>query len=313
MAARYSAPTPTPQTGCRDAGLPDYVVERNRLASEAGLIMTKQVVRNGKLTTWYEGTETQWRYGPFGSPRAKPFREKKGAIVSGYFETYSPIETHGVNRFQVTAMGSGRYRGSIVKEPLPEWIEDVGDGITAYAGHEGRLLAIYYVGPLGAMRERNIVSKEALDKPSEWNDYIILQDHSAIQFLDDGRIIFRDAVGAREQKADEEDEKRKKNYISPSAMLAHWATVTETWSRMYAEMFKRVETKRGKVFTVTPDSMSTIQTLTEELIDAIRCAQVSMREARADMGPAIAAARADRAFSQFLRRTSPDNDTQPPH
>jgi hypothetical protein len=75
MAKRNFTPVePVPESESCRPELADFIIERNRTALAAGLVIEKLELRDGRLTTWYCGTEQQWRATPFCVRRAdRPF------------------------------------------------------------------------------------------------------------------------------------------------------------------------------------------------------------------------------------------------
>ncbi len=284
------------------ADLPHYILDRNQAATAAGLIIEKQERRGDRLTTWYRGTEQQWRATPFCTrPANLPFAQSPMYRGFGCFG----LPRRGYGGFVLYRKGNDDYRGTSVNEQLPEWIEDAGGGITAY----GLPDSVIYVGLPEALLERKIAPPEI--ETDAWmrapGDDIFHAGPVIWEYeeLPDGRGWFRDFVVERENIARNEAEKKKCNFENTTAMLAYWRKHAWVWLTALSRELSRVETKGGQVFTVTADSLATIQELTDELLDAIQCAQVGVRDAKpANVAQAAALARTDPAFRAFLSQCS---------
>lgn len=306
--ARARPRTPPPARRPADADeLPDYVIERNRAALAAGLAVERQEFIGDRLTTWYRGTEAQWRVSAFCRRTPdRPFTRK--SVMRSNFSCFGIEHAY----LEVRAVSDAEFRGTIANEQLPTWTERVTDGITAYG--MDAMGAIAYVGAKATLISRGIAPPEVAAEswgraehpsgfgsgPVVWNCY----DRP------DGRCLFLDYVATREQVARERADKGKYPYESGSKMLAAWANTTEVVVNSCRAQFARVETIGGKVFTVTRDSLESVEGAIDDLIDAIRCAQVIEREAN-PAGPELRArasnAHADTGFRAFLAQLSAGN------
>jgi hypothetical protein len=286
--------------------LPGYVLKRNAQATSAGLAIERQLVKDGRLTTWYGGTEQQWRRSTFCRRRGdRPI----GKTLSRDFDCFSPDRGRGY--ISLRRRGNNDYRGTLVNELLPTWIDDLGDGISVYEMkvHEG--VELVYVGPMKALIHRKIAPPEIAERywiRSKGDCGEVIWTHDTTP---DGRCIFRDQISVREQLACAEAESHKTNFKHPSEMLKFWTALTASALLEITTKCKRTETKGGQIFALTKDSLNTIENLTEELLDTIRCAQVTVRDANpstVEQRQQVGRARSDRSFQRFMGALHPDAD-----
>ena len=256
--------------------LPDYVILRNKQAQAAGLRIEKQIQSDGRLTTWYRGTEAQWRASPFCQrDPARPF-PRKSTMTTGF-------RCFGLSRggFDIRVVSDSEFRGTLAKEKLPNWTEHLDGGITAYGMDGGAVVA--YLGTKAELISRKIAPP--LIETESW-EYAKLKDRFysgpmiwTCDDLDDGRCLYRDHVKTREEIAREEADRHKVNFESPSQMLAASVRIIRAIVSGQIDVMAAAETKSGKLFALTRDSLATINDSLDELIDAVRCAQVIERDA----------------------------------
>jgi hypothetical protein len=305
----------------RGLALPDYILERNRAALAAGLTIERQDISRSALTTWYRGTEAQWRASPF-CGRTKPFTRSAMTMDFECFsaggDSYRPGRI-GINvQFRADA---GDYRGSIAREPLPDHTEDLGQGITLYLFGARRLEdcdRAVYVGPAHRMIERGIAPREILSQaemvtPAVGAGYynVALWNRS---ILPDGRYCFIDYPGERRRQQREKQESAarmradgfddgKRGFAKPSQVAARWAAYAANFLRVLENEYSRFDGSAG-TFAATADALTTIRELRDELVDAIRCADIRLMPKQAtptttDPGR-LSAARADTEFQGFM-------------
>jgi hypothetical protein len=132
-------------------------------------------------------------------------------------------------------------------------------------------------------------------------------------------VAYEDAIRARmqrDQRRRERDlgrpdleltdnEAPKSYYTRPSQLTSKWTSELSSALQALTDQHSRVETESGRVFSISADALATIQELSDELVDAVRCAQVITREPRALSvdGKQLSAARSDRAFRRFLDKS----------
>jgi hypothetical protein len=290
--------------------LPEYILDRNRAALAAGLTIERQDIERGSLTTWYRGTETQWK--------GSPFCQRTGAFTRARMLEFScfspaPLWTFSVN----PRPDRGDYRGSMPREPLPERIEQLGDGIAVYTMRANPKICNWlnidsdcerysvYVGVGQALVDWKIAPAEILInrdlhvKTARGGSYTVWER----EVLPDGRYAFFDFGMPNDDKI-----KLRQSFGAASQLTTKWAQFAQNVLAIGEEEYARARGPDGKRFSVAPDSLATIRELAEELIDAIRCADVVEREAR----PAkivqppwrSRAAHADVGFQDLLKRVS---------
>jgi hypothetical protein len=297
VAANKSIPANIPAPA-----LPAYILERNEQALAAGLAIEKQDTCNGYLTTWYRGTEKQWRASPF-CRRTKPFTTSG----MGYndFKIFSADTWAGLS---LQYRKERDYRGSIPREILPTVTTDLGDGIIQYRMTQGHRDLLVYVGAPQAMIDRKIAPPEIMVQRKKVvngsSGYLVTLWERKI--LPDGRYCFIDEVGAMQDVDAEGINRGKTKFTSPSQIPRRWATMATAVLHVLRAEYERAETADGRVFAVTKDSLEAIKELGDELIDAIRCAQVTTTCANVrspSIEERVIEARIDPAFQSFMRDT----------
>jgi hypothetical protein len=297
--------------------LPDYIIERNQQALAAGLTIERQDICNDKLTTWYRGTESQWRASPF-CRRTKPFTR---SAMPRDFHYSAPGGYGGRSEFDITVQfrGPDDYRGSISREPLPDKIEMLGDDIVLYVFGGNDIDACnqaVYVGPARQMIARGIAPREILSQSEMEVAAVGPGYYSATVWqraiLPDGRYCFVDRHDERRRQRRETARMRadvrangiddgRWNLNKPSQGAARWARLADLILHQFESEYSRFDANAG-VFAVTTDALATIRELRSELVDAIRCADIRLTErATPAVDPGkLTAARGDSKFGAFM-------------
>src|SRR4051812_64645 len=104
-------------TAALTADLPSYIHDRNAQAIAAGLWIERQTLRANKLTTWYRGPKAAWLASPFIPDPAKFTFPRKSP--STHLRCFSPDS----RLFRIKAKGDDDYRGPIIDEELPSWVQ----------------------------------------------------------------------------------------------------------------------------------------------------------------------------------------------
>ena len=292
-----------PQAKTQEAAtLPAYIIERNNQARRAGLDVEKQMVTGCRLTTWYTGTESQWRKSGFIRPGRFTF-PKRGQ--SGhYLSTFCPSDTWGTVTFCLRAVSEGSsFRGAIGKEWLPEWTEVLGGRVTAYEFREDSRHQLVYIGSLRELVGRKLAPSEiggqgwarAQGAVSEviWDD----------REMSDGRHIFRKHLDAIERVAQAEEARNKVPFRTPRAFLEFIGGVACNVVKVQVKAHRSVRTTDDKIYAITKDSQDAIEEAISDLYSAITQASVRVTSAiksSPEAEGALLRAKKDPAFRDFL-------------
>jgi hypothetical protein len=285
-----------------DFTFPDFIIERNRQAAAAGLTIERQDITGGLLTTWYRGTEEQWRASAF-CFRTRPFN-RSAMYSSGDFYCFSP----GCTGIVVQRRPEGDYRGSVPRERLPGRTRALEHGVVVYemnnSFHEKKYFV--YVGDAQALIDIRIAPQEILDNRHGWD---VVNGHRQRiwerRYLKDGRCCFWNYFPDRKPDDPNVFDDGKRQITRESQLTARWAGIANLAMRKMMEEFRCVETDSGRVFTVTGDACAAVEEAIKELVGTIRCAQVTTKvkqEREREDIERVVQARTDGAFREFMKK-----------
>ena len=320
MAARNSAPRSVgrsthmqgnPVAATAGVDLPSYIRDRDEQALAAGLTLERRKQSGISLSTWYRGTEKQWRATQF-CHRTAPFVVSMNSVMERGFTCFGflpRIYAWGDVDIRVRRISDLEFRGAIT-EDLPEWIEDLGGGITAY-GIAAASGVVVYVGDLEEMIARNIAPELAR---SPWDETRRLEINGVpfgrawdVIELPGGRHAFCDNVGMRERYNRERAAGDKTDAATPDEWLGKYERGASIWMGMLAKQFDTVRAPNGNTFVMTKKSREAIHDSVNELLDVIRAARVIVKEPRSAQPPGGALqmqrARTDSAFQIFMAQS----------
>jgi hypothetical protein len=323
MVSRNDARCPAASATPADIPLPQYILDRNRAAESAGLLV-ECLERNGlSLTTAFKGSEESWRRSQFCvRDPSKPFPRSLGY---GNFEFFSPSAWNGRESMNVRRLADGSLRGWIRDEALPEWSDVLDGGIDVHSfphSNERNGLSVVYLGTSQALLKAGLITQEVLagpgyergpvTRPGYLGDMVYRLD----KLKGGDRYIYTDYVGARERIACAVADRDKRDFGNVGEMISAWSRCVSQWNAVLIDEFQRVQTKTGQTYTVAADSMEAVREAMDELLEAIGGVRVSVRDTQAispDTKSRLAAARADRAFETFLRGAGFDKTSERPN
>jgi hypothetical protein len=291
--------------------LPGYIDERNRHADEAGLELEKQTRKEGMLSTWFSGSEAQFRSARLlRMPGAFAFPEKTGGRKLLSLRVFCPAAPHAELRCTLAKTGDDRYRLAIANEIMPvAWrslsgrIEvykytDLRDGAnsgpaTVYVGPFASLLAAG-IAPAEAERETN---REAGEQRAHlWQSQPL--DGTRYRF-----VVYHEA----EARARAQDEERGRSNFKNPEQYQDWLLEVVAASIGMIRRQLRVKTKRRFIYTVPARTLKDLEAQFARLRKAIARAEILVEKEdvraetqRAEMRRAALAAMRDADFQRFL-------------
>jgi hypothetical protein len=291
--------------------LPGYVGERDAQAGEAGLILEKQTRKDGVLSSWYSGSEAQFR-------AARLLQIPKGFIfptrVRGRklfsLVVFCPAAPRAGLKCTIAKTGEDRYRLAIVNEPMPASWRSLGGKIDIYKYcdlREGANTgpATVYVGPLAALQSAGVAPPEAEHPlPSGLNERRVCLWQS--QALGSGRYRFVVHHEA-EAKASAQDEERGRSNFKNAEQYQDWLLEVVAASIGMIRRQLRVKTKRRYIYTVPERTLKELEAHFARLRRTIARTEILVEkedvraeEQRGALRRAALAAMRDAQFQRFL-------------
>ncbi|MGZ8212548.1 MAG: hypothetical protein ACXWUH_18750 [Burkholderiales bacterium] len=293
--------------------VPAYIGERSRDANNAGLILEKQTRRQGMLSSWYVGSEAQFRGARL--LRVPPdfvFPARVGGRKLYSLCVFSPAAAHAELKCTVVRIDGDRYRLAIVNEVMPVSWRSLGSRIDVYkycdlkeGGNSGP--ATVYVGPFSALHAAGIAPAEAEREthcelgeqhPYPWQS----------QPLGNGRCRFVVHHEA-EAKARARDEERGRSNFKNPEQYQEWLLEVAAASIGMIRRQLRMKTKRRYIYTVPARTIKELETHFARLRKTLARAEILVEkedvraeEQRARLRDAQLAAMRDADFQRFLGR-----------
>ena len=290
--------------------LPAYIAERTAQAAEAGLLLEKQTRREGALSTWYAGSESQFRAARLlRIPAGFAFPAKVGGRKLCSLPVFCPAAPAAELKCSIVRTGEDRYRLAIVNEVLPASWRALGGKVEVYkycdlreGANSGP--ATVYVGPLAALQAAGIAPPEAehpLHRDCE-RSVCLWQS----QPLGGGRhrfVVYHEA----EARARAQDEERgRSNFRSPE-QYQDWLLEILAASIGMIRRQLRVKTKGRYIYTVSPRTAKELEAHFARLRRTIARTEIVVEkedvraeEQRAAQRRAALAAMRDAQFQRFL-------------
>jgi hypothetical protein len=303
----------TTQSGERQslAYLPDYVDQRHAQAAHAGLVLEKQTRKQSLLSTWYSGSEAQFRSARLlRIPSDFKFPARIGSRKVCSLPVFCPAAPKAELKCTVAKTGEDRYRLAIVNEIMPVAWRLLGPKIEVYKYcdlREGANTgpATVYVGPLAALQAAGIAPPEA--------EHQIQRDMSEkrvclwqAQALDSGRhrfVVHHEA----EAKASAQDEERGRSNFKNAEQYQDWLLEVVAASVGMIRRQLRAKTKRRYIYTVPPRTLRELESHFARIRKTIARSEILVQkedvraeEQRAALREAALAAMRDAAFQRFL-------------
>jgi hypothetical protein len=303
----------TTQSSARESlsHLPGYVNERNARAEEAGLVIEKQSRRHGSLSTWYSGSETQFRASRLlRIPEAFAFPARVGGRKLFALSLFSPAAPAAELRCTIAKIGEDRYRLAVPNELMPVAWRSLGGRIEVYKFTELKEgpnagPATVYVGPFGSLTAAGIAPPEAArSAQAEPGDRRAPLWQS--QPLGGGRyrfVVYHEA----EARARAQDEERGRSNFRNPEQYQDWLLEVVAASIGMIRRQLRVKTKRRYVYTVPARTLKELESHFAKLRRTIVKSEILVEKEdvraeaqRAELRRGALAAMRDAEFQRFL-------------
>ena len=289
--------------------LPGYVDERNRHAEEAGLELQKQVRKEGMLSTWYGGTEAQFRAARLlRVPAGFGFPQKKGGRKLLSLRVFCPAAPHAELRCTVAKTGDDRYRLAIANEVMPVSWRSLANRVDVYKYtdlREGANAgpATVYIGPFASLVAAGIAPPEAeRENHREIGEQRLWQS----QALDSVRyrfVVYHEA----EARARAQDEERGRSNFKNPEQYQDWLLEVVAASIGMIRRQLRVKTKRRYIYTVPTRTIKELEAQFAKLRKTVARSEILVEKEdvraetqRAELRRAALVAMRDADFQRFL-------------
>lgn len=291
--------------------LPGYIDERNLLADEAGLKLEKQTRKDGMLSSWYSGSEAQFRAARLlRVPADFAFPAKIGGRKLFSLPVFCPAAARAELKCTIAKTGMDRYRLAIVNELLPVSWRALSGKIELYKYCDLREgpnsgPATVYLGPLAALQAAGIAPPDArhqLNKDTGDQGVCLWQS----QPIESGRhrfVVYHEA----EARARAQDEERGRSNFKNSAQYQDWLLEVVAASIGMIRRQLRVKTKGRYVYSVSPRTLKELEAhftrLRRTIVRTdilIEKEDVRAEAQRAEQRRAALAAMRDAEFQRFL-------------
>jgi hypothetical protein len=291
--------------------LPGYIGERDTQAFGAGLVLEKQTRRQGVLSTWYSGTEAQFRKARLMRiPPGFAFPAKVGGRRLCSLPVFCPAAARAELKCSLVKMSEDRYRLAIVNELLPVSWRALGGRIEVYKYCDLREgpnsgPATVYLGPLAALQAAGIAPAEAehqMHRGAAEQSGCLWQSHP----IAGGRhrfVVYHEA----EARARAQDEERGRSNFRSAEQYQDWLLEVVAASIGMIRRQLRVKTKGRYIYTVAPQTLKELEAHFTRLRRTIARAEIVVEkedvraeEQRAALRRAALAAMRDSEFQRFL-------------
>ena len=291
--------------------LPGYIGERDTHAAEAGLVLEKQLRKVGALSSWYTGTEQQFRAARLlRIPDGFAFPARIGGRKLYSLPVFCPAAARAELKCTIARTGEDRYRLAILNETMPVAWRSLGAKIDVYKYcdlREGANTgpATVYVGPLAALQTAGIAPPEPeqpLQKDGAEQRVCLRQS----QALDCGRhrfVVHHEA----EARASAQDEERGRSNFKNPGQYQDWMLEVVAASIGMIRRQLRVKTKRRFIYTVPIRTLKELEAHFARLRKTIARTEIIVEkedvraeEQRAELRRAALVAMRDAEFQRFL-------------
>jgi hypothetical protein len=291
--------------------LPGYIGERDTHAAEAGLVLEKQLRKVGALSSWYTGTEQQFRAARLlRIPDGFAFPARIGGRKLYSLPVFCPAAARAELKCTIARTGEDRYRLAILNETMPVAWRSLGAKIDVYKYcdlREGANTgpATVYVGPLAALQTAGIAPPETehpLQKDGAEQRVCLWQS----QALDCGRhrfVVHHEA----EARASAQDEERGRSNFKNPGQYQDWLLEVVAASIGMIRRQLRVKTKRRFIYTVPTRTLKELEAHFARLRKTIARTEIIVEkedvraeEQRAELRRAALVAMRDAEFQRFL-------------
>lgn len=293
--------------------LPGYIGERSAVAADAGLVLGKQTRRDGMLSSWYTGSEAQFRAARLlRIPAGFEFPAKVGGRRLSSLPVFCPAAPRAELKCSIVRTADDRFRLAILNETMPVSCHSLGAKIEVYKYCELREgansgPATVYVGPLAALQAAGIAppaAEHALQKDGE-QPVCLWQS----QALGGGRYRFVVHHEAEARASAQDEERGRSNFKNPQH-YQDWLLEVVAASIGMIRRQLRVKTKRRFVYTVPTRTLKELEAHFARLRKTIARSEIVVEkedvraeEQRAALRRAALVAMRDAEFQRFLGKT----------
>jgi hypothetical protein len=303
----------TTQSGEREslAYLPDYVGERHARAGEAGLVLEKQSRRQGTLSSWYAGSEAQFRSASLVRiPSGFVFPSRVGGRKLYSLRVFCPAAPGAELKCSIAKIAEDRYRLAILNELMPVAWRLLGSKIEVYKYCDlrdgpNRGPATVYIGPLPALQAAGIAPPDAahqLQRDAK-GERVSLWQAQALQSGSHRFVVHHEA----EAKASAEDEERGRSNFKNPEQYQDWLLEVVAASIGMIRRQLRAKTKRRYIYTVPARTLKELESHFTRLRKTIARSEILVEkedvraeEQRAALRSAALSAMRDAEFQRFL-------------
>jgi hypothetical protein len=291
--------------------VPRYIDERNRHAADAGIDLEKQARKPGTLSTWYSGSEAQFRSARLlRIPDGFSFPDKTGGRKLLSLRVFCPAAPQAELRCSIAKVGDDRYRLAISNEVMPVAWRSLGGSIEVYKytdlrdGANGGPATVY-VGPFASLLAAGIAPAEAEREMHREAG----EQHAHLwqsQPLDGVRyrfVVYHEA----EARARAQDEERGRSNFKNPEQYQDWLLEVVAASIGMIRRQLRVKTKRRFIYTVPARTLKELEAQFARLRKTIARSEILVEKEdvraeaqRAETRRAALAAMRDADFQRFL-------------
>ena len=303
----------TTQSGEREslAYLPDYVDERKAYAADARLVLEKQTRKDGVLSSWYSGSESQFRATRIVRiPDGFKFPARVGSRKVYSLPVFCPAAPKAEMKCTIAKTAEDCYRLAIVNEHLPVAWRLLGSKIEVYKYcdlREGANTgpATVYIGPLAALQAAGIAPPEAEHQIALGMDEkrVCLWQSQALEAGRHRFVVHHEA----EAKASAQDEERGRSNFKNPEQYQDWLLEVVAASIGMIRRQLRVKTKRRYIYTVPTRALRELESHFARIRKTIARAEILIEkedvraeEQRAVLREAGLEAMRDAEFQRFL-------------
>ena len=290
---------------------PGYIDQRHRHAEEAGLELEKQARRQGTLSTWYCGSEAQFRAARLlRIPSGFTFPEKPGGRKLLSLRVFCPAAAHAELRCTIAKTGEDRYRLAIANELMPVAWRSLGSRIEIYKYTDLRDgantgPATVYVGPVASLVAAGIAPPEAGREThcDAGDPRAHLWQSQPLEGMRHRFVVFHEA----EARVRAQDEERGRSNFKNPEQYQDWLLEAVAASIGMIRRQLRVKTKRRYIYTVPARTMKELEAQFAKLRKTIARSEILVEKEdvraearRAELRRAALTAMRDVDFQRFL-------------
>jgi hypothetical protein len=260
-------------------------------------IERQTINEDGTLTTWYLGTEKQWRRCSLLETLGE--RAFTPTYVSRHIALQSPSGFRGWGYPSSVTLRGDQWRISVAKEGLAEWYEAVDDGIEAF-GYRGR---VFYYGPTALLLSKGIAPPEIDQRTwwranGDWGPVVWECEEDTYN----GQRCFVDCVAEREAYRKEQEDKQKNDWASIDEYRDAQVRIASVDATLLLRSIRRSEVKDGTIYRYEQSATDKIAQKLEEVYALLASAGIvtTRTHGAAKLDGRMASAQADARFGAFM-------------